>query len=233
MGAVVWDTAQDSEPVFSAFNSHEKYTPKIESAPVSNHAHHHITHPNGVYHTLGNLAHGFTHKQIAIGGFAHWEPDSDVRETKIAYHIEIEAAGVSDKNTIKVSLLSPNVLQVEGVALRPDLLRGREGDGELMWNGEGAVKDKVDGEDTKQNGISGKDAPDGGPCTHCPDTENEMTTRIIRGERKIGAWHRNFTLPLDCDLTTTRAKLEAGLLHISVFKKVGSMGDNAKRIVVE
>ena len=60
-----------------------------------------------------------------------------------------------------------------------------------------------------------------------------MTTEIIHGERKIGSWHRTFTLPLDRDLTTTKAKLDAGLLHISVFKNDGSGGDEAKMVAVE
>jgi len=34
-------------------------------------------------------------------------------------------------------------------------------------------------------------------------------------------------------LTTTKAKLEAGLLHISVFKKDGFVGEEAKMIGVE
>jgi len=231
MGAVVWDT--ESDPAMLAFGGYERYPRESVPAPVSHHAHHHFTYPSGVYHTLGNLAQGLMHKKTAVGEFAHWTPDSDVRETKIAYHIELEVAGVSDKKTIKVVCLSPRTLLVEGVALRPDLLRGREGDGELVWKDEGVSNGVAKKAEAKKAEGNGKDALDGGPCTKCADTENEMTTNIIHGERKIGSWHRTFTLPLGCDLTTTKAKLDAGLLHISVFKKDGLVGDEAKTVEVE
>ena len=119
--------------------------------------------------------------------------------------------------------------------MRPDLLRGHEGDGELVWKevdvANGEVKKAAD-EKVKVK-ANDKVALDGGPCIKCADTANEMTTEIIHSERKIGPWHRTFTLPLDCDLATTKAKLEAGLLHISVFKKDICVGNEAKMVGVE
>jgi len=176
MGAVVWDT--ESDPAMLAFGGYERYARESVPAPVSHHAHHHFTYPSGVSHTLGNLAQGLTHKKTAIGGFAHWTPDSDIRETKIAYHIEMEVAGVSNKKTIKVVCVSPGTLLVEGVALRPELLRGREGDGESVWKEEGVSDGAVKKAEAKKTEGNVKDALDGGPCTKCADTENEMTTNI-------------------------------------------------------
>jgi len=217
-------------PAMTTFGGYEKFARESVPIPVSHQHHHHYNYPSGVYHTLGNLAEGLTHKKTANGGFAHWTPVSDVRETKIAYHIEIEVPGVSDKKAIKIECLSPQTLQVEGTALRPDLIRGREGDGEPVW------ESGVSNGKTKEARVNGKDAQDGGPCTKCADsrdTESEMTTKIIHGERKIGTWRRLFTLPIGCDMTTVKAKLDAGLLHISVFKMEGLVGEDAKMVEIE
>jgi len=229
MGAVVGDTELESDSTNLALGDHERYGHESVPGPVSHHAHHHFTYPSAMYHTFG----GLTHKNTAIGEFAHWTPNSDVRETEIAYHIEMEVAGVSDKKTIKVACLAPRTLLVEGVAERADLLRGREGDGESVWKGEGVANGADKKLEAKKVEVNGKDDIDGGPCTKCADTENEMTTKVIHGERKIGSWHRTFTLPVGCDLTTTKAKLDAGLLHISVFKKDRFGANKAKIVTVE
>jgi len=232
MGAVVWDSILESEfPAMTTFGGYEKYARESVPIPVSHQHHHHYNYPSGVYHTLGNLAEGLTHKKNITGEFAHWTPTSDVRETKIAYHIEMEVPGVSDKKAIKIECLSPRTLQVEGTALRPDLIRGREGDGEAVWK-----SDSVSNGDVKKAEVNGEDAQDGGPCTKCADSrdsESEMTMKIIHGERKIGLWRRIFTLPIDCDMTTVKAKLDAGLLHISIFKKQGLVGEDAKMVEIE
>ena len=186
MGAVVWDTPPETDPAMLTFGGYERYAREGVPAPIPHHVHHYFTDASGLYHTLGNLAQGLTHKKTAIGDFAHWTPDSDVRETKLAYHIEMEVPGVSDKKTIKVACLSPRTLLVEGVALRPDLLRGREGDGESVRKGDGVTNDKIKKAEATKVEVNGKGGLDGGPCIRCPDTENEMTTKIIHGERKIG-----------------------------------------------
>ena len=233
MGTVVWDTLPESDPRLSTLGGYEKYARENIPLPISQQHHHHYHYPSGVFHTLGALAEGVTRARNTIEDFAHWSPPADVRETTIAYHIEVEVPGISDKKAVKISLLSGRTLQVEGVAARPHLVRGREGDGELVGkadvvaNGDGVAKG-VD--------VNGKDAQDGGLCTKCVDSrdsESEMTIKLIRGERKMGTWRRVFTLPVGCDMDTVKAGLDAGLLHISVFKKEGIVEEEAKMVVVE
>jgi HSP20 family molecular chaperone IbpA len=60
-----------------------------------------------------------------------------------------------------------------------------------------------------------------------------MTTKLLHGERKTGSWRRCFSLPIDCDMKTLRAGLEAGLLHISIFKRDMAGGEPATKIEVE
>lgn len=59
-----------------------------------------------------------------------------------------------------------------------------------------------------------------------------MTTSAVLGEHKIDSWRWTATLPLDCNLTTTKAKLDARLLHISLSMKNGLVGDEAKIVGV-
>lgn len=237
MGSVVWpDTLQSENPAVTTFGGYEKYARQSSPSSVAHQHHHHFHYPSGVFHTLGNLAEPFTYKGHD-GGLASWTPDSDVRETKTAYHIEIEVPGVSDKKAVHIAWLSPRILQVEGAAVRPDLARGRDQDDKPKWESGGAGA-AANGETKKAHigqsaDTSAKSAQDSRPCQKCADNENEMTTRIIHGERKIGSWRRLYTLPVGCDMTTLKAKLDAGLLQVSVLKQEGLVGEGMKSIEIE
>ena len=213
--AVVLDSDLGSEvPATTSFGGYGKPEREGHSEVL----HHHFYYPSGYLHGLGNLAEVFKHKKHANGDIVSWTPDSDVRETKLAYHIEMELAGVSDKKNILIQWMSPRTLLVESKAVRPDLTRGREADGDALWESDVMLGSETNGVEEKAVDKSMNDQ-DGGPCVRCPDTENEMTTKLLHVERNIGSWRRCFTLPIDCDMKTLRAGLEAGLLHISVFKR--------------
>jgi len=233
--AVVWDTVLDSDILATGtYGGYEKYGRESVPIPVSHQHHHHFHYPSGVYHTLGNLAGGAKDQTVTKGDFFSWTPDSDIRETQIAYHIEIEVPGVSDKKAIQIVWLSPTRLQIEGTALRLDLIRGREGDGDPIGKSHPApAPNKGTNGVSEKSDVDVKNDRDGGPCKRCADTENEMTTILIHGERKIGAWLRSFVLPTGCDMTTLKAKLDAGLLHISVFKKKDFVADGTKTVEIE
>lgn len=212
--AVVWDSILESEfPAMTSLGGYDKIAREGVSAvpvPATQQHHHHFHYPSGVYHALGSLSAGLQHKKHSA---LSWAPNADIRETKLAYHIEMEVPGVADKKSIKMAWLSPNTFQVDGLATRPDLVRGREGDGDPMWE-----SDVISGGSSSSE-KAGTKSKDSGPRVKCTDSENEMTTLLISGERKIGPWRRIFTLPLGCDMSTLKAKLDAGMLRISVFKK--------------
>jgi HSP20 family molecular chaperone IbpA len=155
-------------------------------------------------------------KRQANGNIASWTPDSDIRETKIAYHIEIELAGLTDMKDILIQWMSSRTLMVEGKTRRTDLCRSHEGDGEAMWESD------LQGSDVENETHESNNDDDGGVLYRCPDTPEERTTRLMQSERKIGSWRRSFTLPIDADMKTVKAALDNGLLHISVFKKHNS-----------
>jgi hypothetical protein len=80
-------------------------------------------------------------KSIHSGGeprFPSWTPNTDIRETKLAYHIEIEVPGVTDRKNLLIQWMSPRTLLVEGDIKRPPVGRGRSAEGETLWeqNGE-------------------------------------------------------------------------------------------------
>jgi HSP20 family molecular chaperone IbpA len=220
MGAVVWDTVLDSIiPTQHTLGD-------LNPLPSSNQHHHHYHYPGGVYHSLSNIASGFGHQKTSSGELVSWTPDCDVRETKKAYYIDIEAPGISDKKAIQISWLSGRVLQIDGVTTRSLL----EGDGEPTVKSSTAsngiskdtkVKMKADEEDV--------------PCEKCASQGfgANSTTNIIRGERKIGSWRRHLTLPVGCDLTSLKAKLDAGLLQITVTKNEGFPPEGARNIEIE
>jgi HSP20 family molecular chaperone IbpA len=220
MGAVVWDTVLDTEiPSQTTLGD-------LNPLPSSNQHHHHYHYPGGLYHSLSNLAPSFSHQKTSTGELVSWTPDCDVRETTTGYHIEIEVPGISDKNAIQVAWLSGRTLQIDGVTVRPHL----KGDSEPMREGD-TVSNGVD----KETKVKSKSVHEDNQCQKCASQGfgSNSTTNIIRGERKIGAWRRLISLPVGCDLTSLRAKLEAGLLQISVSKNDGFPPEGARTIEIE
>jgi hypothetical protein len=122
--------------------------------------------------------------------------------------------------------LSGRTLQIDGVTVRPHL----KGDSEPMREGD-TVSNGVD----KETKVKSKSVHEDNQCQKCASQGfgSNSTTNIIRGERKIGAWRRLISLPVGCDLTSLRAKLEAGLLQISVSKNDGFPPEGARTIEIE
>ena len=228
--AVVFDTVLESElPATTCFGTYKTAERGGRSEVVH---HHHFPYPSGYAHHLSKLSAAFKHKKHASEDVVSWTPDSDIRETKLGYHIEMELPGVSDKKDILIQWMLPRTMLVEGRAARPHVGRGPQADGDTMWE-----SDVVSGSETnrvKKQGVDKSEGDqDGGPCARYPDTENEVTTKLLHGERRIGLWRRVFTLPVDSDMKTMKAGLEAGLLHISVAKKELGGGEPATRVEVE
>jgi HSP20 family molecular chaperone IbpA len=76
------------------------------------------------------------------GRGSSWSPDTDIRQTKYAYHIEIEVPGTTDKETLLIQWLSPSTLIVRGEIERPFVGHGKAAEGAYQWeqgdeNGDG------------------------------------------------------------------------------------------------
>jgi HSP20 family molecular chaperone IbpA len=66
---------------------------------------------------------------VPVHSYEPWVPDTDIRETRAAYHIEIEVPNVTDKHDTSIQCLSDGTLLVQGNAGRPDI----EDDGDAQW----------------------------------------------------------------------------------------------------
>lgn len=220
MGTVVWDNILDSIiPTQHTLGD-------LNPIPRSNQHHHHYHYPGGVYHSLSNIAPSFLHQKTSTGELVSWTPDCDVRETKTAYYIEIEVPGISDKKAIQINWLSGRVLQIAGATVRPHLKGEKEPTGKSD-----AVSNGIATETKVKTAIAQEH-------TQCEKYANQgfgsnSTTNIVRGERKIGSWRRLLTLPVGCDVTSLMAKLDAGLLQISISKNDDFPPEGARNIEIE
>lgn len=64
-----------------------------------------------------------------------FNPDTDIRETKLAYHIEMALAGLEDKDRLVIQWMSPRTLVVQGELERPFIGFGKGAQGESQWEG--------------------------------------------------------------------------------------------------
>ena len=100
------------------------------------------------------------------GSISSWCPNTDIRQTKLAYHIEIEVPGTTDKETLFIQWLSPSTLIVRGEIERPFVGHGEAAEGAYEWeqgeeNGDGYPNGQYTGE-RAQDGTHGHDVGGGG-----------------------------------------------------------------------
>ena len=67
------------------------------------------------------------------GPVSSWSPRTDIRQTKLAYHIEIEVPGTTDKEALIIQWLSPTTLIVGGEIERPFVGHGKSAEGASQW----------------------------------------------------------------------------------------------------
>ncbi|KAJ9639310.1 uncharacterized protein PV06_10027 [Exophiala oligosperma] len=147
-------------------------------------------------------------------------PATDIRETMRSYHIEIEAPGVTNKDSIMVQWLTPHTLLVQGELKRPVNIGLLDGDqGSKVWEG-------ASGEGWPVESGHVKKQEDGGPLMRTPSRETveaelkaDSIPTVLLSERKVGPWRRTFTLPDDVEMKELKARLEGGLLRIDLPKR--------------
>jgi hypothetical protein len=65
-----------------------------------------------------------------------WSPDTDIRQTKLAYHIEIEVPGTTDKESLLIQWMSLRTLIVKGTVERRRIGGGKMAEGDYIWEQE-------------------------------------------------------------------------------------------------
>jgi HSP20 family molecular chaperone IbpA len=67
------------------------------------------------------------------GSISSWVPNTDIRQTRLAYHIEIEVPGTTNKDDLLIQWLSPSTLIVRGEIERPFVGHGKAAEGAYLW----------------------------------------------------------------------------------------------------
>lgn len=130
------------------------------------------------------------------------QPDLDIRETELEYIIDVELAGVSDKNAINVEWTSSRSLVVSGNIDRPSIPEDKPADPVPETSTKAAIGTR---------GASGDWIP--------PPDPQAPKVMLVAAERRIGPFRRHFNFPVDVDMHKLKAVLKSGLLTIKVPKK--------------
>jgi HSP20 family molecular chaperone IbpA len=137
-------------------------------------------------------------------------PDVDISDAVCHFLIELEVPGIKDADSIALNWTSRRSLVVAGSSFRswePDT----SADYRTTSNGDGARKtaDRVDLDASVLNDSKLKN----------DNVNDELPPFLVIGERRIGSFRREFHFPVDIVVEKVEAKLEAGLLRVSVPKK--------------
>ena len=116
-------------PHTSSVHSTSSWAPKLPWAKDWQHINfshltHHFHFPATSIHDfkshVENIQHE-AHSPVSVSAWSPWVPDTDISETKLAYHIEIEVPCVTDRKAMVIRALSPNTLLIQGGIYRPDI----------------------------------------------------------------------------------------------------------------
>lgn len=159
-----------------------------------------------------------------------WGPNTDIRQTKLAYHIEMEVPGTTDKEKLSIQWLKPSTLIVSGETERPFVGHGKGLELQGILKEDDHNANHVSNELTYQSStgskhLEGKTKKDGGELKKITDPGDEGTDipMFLLEERHTGPWQRTFTLPHNVDMKALKARLEGGLLRIDI--PIGDVGE--------
>ena len=157
---------------------------------------------------------------VGSGSVSSWSPNTDIRQTKHAYHIEIEVPGTTDKETLLIQWLSPCTLIVRGHIERPFIGHGKAAEGAYQFQqNEESAEGYPTGDATGSTNVEGKTTGDSEKMKATAKDSGDDSADIplfVLEERKTGPWQRTFTLPHDVDMKALKARLEGGLLRIDI-----------------
>jgi HSP20 family molecular chaperone IbpA len=104
------------------------------------------------------------------GSVSSWSPNTDIRQTRLAYHIEIEVPGTTDKEALLIQWLSPCTLLVRGEIERPFVGHGKAAEGAYQWQQSEESGDRYSignvSQKRAQDDTNGHDVSGGGQTLH-------------------------------------------------------------------
>jgi HSP20 family protein len=116
-------------------------------------------------------------------------PRIDVRETVARFYIDIELPGLESKENLTVSWANRRTLLVNATITRSAV----EEESAKETNGKGAASAEKE--------------------------SSKNVVHLLVQERQIGQYHRAFSLPVDIDHEALVAKLQFGVLRITLTKE--------------
>ena len=152
-----------------------------------------------------------------------FQPKFDVRELPAAYELHGELPGI-DQNAIDLEFSDPHTLVVKGRVERTyeagNNAAGQKSLKATVEDEAGSASEGGDGKDVaKANGKDGSKGKGKG---------DEATYWV--SERSVGEFHRSFSFPSRVDQDAVKAKLENGILTVTVPK---ATAQKAKKISIE
>ncbi len=168
-------------------------------------------------------------------------PKSDVRETPKSFYLEVELPGIKDKSELHLRWTSTRTLLVTSKIHRPEIPESDMLEEASAEAGAGAGGGTIEPTPTPAAaGGEGQEAPQEEsqreeravpvPSSGPPSAHGDEATRkeaeaaakkephLTVHERQIGDLMRAFNFPVDVDRDNTHAKLDAGLLRVTVPK---------------
>jgi hypothetical protein len=112
--------------------------PSRNPLKLDHHHQYHFHFPPASFHGLGQQMKAMIHwhKKQENLELSPCCPETDIRETNLAYHIEIAVPGVKDKTSLIIQWMSPRTLIVQGNITRPEVGHGMPAQGERQWEGD-------------------------------------------------------------------------------------------------
>nr|OQO22965.1 hypothetical protein B0A51_08025 [Rachicladosporium sp. CCFEE 5018] len=149
-------------------------------------------------------------------------PDCDVSDNLSHYLVDLELPGVKDPKSVSVNWISWRSVVVSGTITRPGS-RPDDQDSSKGANGNaGVAKDELAlHRDDSKKIFQSKDEQ---------EDADDLPPWLILGERRIGAFRREFHFPVDVDMEKLEAKLEGGLLRLKVPKKQHSFPKGSGKV---
>lgn len=184
------------------------YSPEpFETTHIPKH-HLHVPPPlKHVQHAVHDLAHPFG------DGYPLPAPRCDVRETRSAYHVDVELPGLRDRRDVRLAWTGARSLFVDASVRRQP------------------VPEEQEEEETKEEETAGQDKEEQKKRKKKKTTEKPV--HFLRRERKTGEFARGFNFPVDVEQDKTVAKLAYGILTITVPKKVKDPEGQHKHVEIE
>merc|ERR1712000_180687 len=168
-------------------------------------------------------------------------PKSDVRETPKSFYLEVELPGIKDKSELHLRWTSTRTLLVTSKIHRPEIPESDMLEEASAEAGAGAGGGTIEPTPTPAAaGGEGQEAPQEEsqreeravpvPSSGPPSAHGDEATRkeaeaaakkephLTVHERQVGDLMRAFNFPVDVDRDNTHAKLDAGLLRVTVPK---------------